>query len=311
MLRVVPVGVPGDDGDHPVVVPVDQLRRELLDLFDDPIVRSVELAEHVARVAAASPLDHRGVELIRVVHAWLGRAALAELRQPIRGPCLPRRGVRGEVLVRPAGRGALLESGQPHRADRPAEVDPIRLHETDKVIGASDCRADVAVVIGVMPRRIPLDDLERQAVGILGKRADRLEKTVVRRRPPREELLGGLPLRLLRGARVEGVDVVVQLWVFATFEYAGDALRDRLLPRRKVCDVLVETPARAQLFRESLRRQRLDRGSERAIALAVVLTKDLLQDKYLLADGRVCPRALDKSRHEVAATLGRVTECVN
>src|SRR2546423_53543 len=43
----------------------------------------------------------------------------------------------------------------------------------------------------------------------------------------------------------------------------------------------------------------------------VVFTEHLLQDKYLLADACVCSGALEEPRHQLAAVLGGMTQCVN
>src|SRR3989442_13588552 len=43
----------------------------------------------------------------------------------------------------------------------------------------------------------------------------------------------------------------------------------------------------------------------------VVLTEHLLQHKYLLADARVCSRALEELGHELVAALPGFSQCIN
>jgi len=269
VFGVVAVGVPRDDGDDPVVVLVDLLGRELLDLGDEPLVRVVDVAEHVAGRATARALDHGGVELVGVVDAQIALrlAALVERPQSTRGPVLPRGGVRDDILVHPSGGGLLLEPGQSDGHDQAAEADPVRLHETKQVVARSYRRADVGVVVGVVAGGVPLDHIERELRGVLGEHADGLEKPLVRDRPAREQVIGGLVFGFAGDASVEPVDVVVQLWIFAALEYARDPRRDCLLPGSKMREILVQRPAGPKLLREPLARERLECGTQRAIPL--------------------------------------------
>ena len=94
--------------------------------------------------------------------------------------------MRDEVFVRPAGGGLLLEAGQPDGPDGEAEREPRRLHNAAEVVAAPHRGADIAVVVGVMARRVPLDDLEGEPVRIFGKGPHRFEHALVRRGPARE-----------------------------------------------------------------------------------------------------------------------------
>ena len=269
MLGVVAVGVSGDDRDHLVVIRVDLLGGELSDFLDDPRMRGFELHDDLARVAAARPLDHGRIELVGVVDAEESlRFALAELPQALRGPILPGGRVRDEILVCPARGRLLFETGAAYRGDREAEGDPRRLHDAEKIGAATHRCADVGVVVGVMARRVPLDDVERELVGVVRDRAHRLQQPRVCDGPAREDLVRRRPPRVLGDALVESVDIVVELGILAALQHGGDTLRDCLLPGREMSDVLVEAPAGAELLAEPLAGQGLERQAEGAMALA-------------------------------------------
>ena len=263
------VRVGGHDADDPAVVRVDPLGRQLLELGDHPLMGGVELADHVGGRATARPLHDVGVERVRIVDSGIGlRTCLAHPLEAHRDVVFPGGRVRDEVLVGPAARGRVFERGQSDRADGQSEGDPVRLDQPEEIVFRADRRVDVGEVVGVVARRVPFDDVEHELVGVLGERTDRLEHSLVRGGPAREELIRRLALRLCCGARVERVDVVVELRVLSALEHRGDALRHGLLPRRKVRDVLVEGPPCAELLRKSVARERLERRSQRAVALA-------------------------------------------
>ena len=162
MLGVVPVAVAGDDGDHPVVVGVELSGRELLDLGHEGTVCLVELAQDVAAIAAPRSLDDRRIEGVGVVDARHPFAAFAEDREPRCGALLPRGRVRREILVRPPCRRRLLERREAERKQTETERQPARLHETDEIRGVANGRTYVGEVIGIVVRRVPLDDVERE-----------------------------------------------------------------------------------------------------------------------------------------------------
>src|SRR5438445_637141 len=74
-----------------------------------------------------------------------------------------RRGrVRREILVRPPCRRRLLERREAERKQTETERQPVRLYETDEVRGVANGRTYVGEVIGIVVRRVPLDDVERE-----------------------------------------------------------------------------------------------------------------------------------------------------
>ena len=309
VLRVVPVRVAGDHGDDPVLVSVDLLGREHLDLGDDPLVSRVELAHDLAPVATPRARDHGRVELVGVVDPGMALrlTALAENIEPVGRACLPRRRVRGDVLVRPARRGLLLERREAEGPEREPERDPVRPHETEEVVAAADGRADVRVMVRVMPGRVPLHDLGGETRRVVRERLDGLKQPVVRGAPPGEQLVRRPALRLRGHARVEHIDLVVELGIFAALEHRRDPWRHGLLPRGQVREVLVERPARRKRFAEAVGRQRLERRAQPPIALADLPAERVLRNTPDRGTHRTPPSARPPARRR-SRTRGRTRE---
>jgi hypothetical protein len=123
--------------------------------------------------------------------------------------------------------------------------------------------------------------LKRATGAQLDQALDGLEHALMGRRPAREELVGGLAFRVGRGARVERVDLVVQLGVLAIREHARDTRWHRLFPRGQVREVVVEGPTGREPLDEALARKRLERGPQPAVALP-----DPPQEQRLLRSSR-------------------------
>ena len=169
MLGVVAVGVARHDRDDSVVVRVKLFRAELPDLVDDSLVRGVEFADDLPRVPAARADDDSCVEFVRVVNTGKHPfPALTGRAQTRGGALLPCRSVGDQILKGPASRGLLLEPGKADRPDSEAEADPRRLHQTQKIVGRPDRRADICVVVGIVAGRVPLDHIERELLGVFG-----------------------------------------------------------------------------------------------------------------------------------------------